>query len=37
MPIILPVTEVRNRLSALLDEVVSGNEPIFITRHGLRS
>jgi len=34
MPIILPVSEVRNRLSTLLDEVVSGNEPIFITRHG---
>lgn len=34
MPIILPVTEIRNRLSALLDEVVSDNEPVFITKHG---
>ncbi|MCZ6681353.1 MAG: type II toxin-antitoxin system Phd/YefM family antitoxin [Candidatus Poribacteria bacterium] len=34
MPIILPVTEIRNRLSALLDEVASNNEPVFITKHG---
>jgi prevent-host-death family protein len=34
MPIILPVTEIRNRLSALLDDVASNNEPVFITKHG---
>ncbi len=34
MPIILPVAEVRERLSALLDKVASDNEPVFITRHG---
>jgi prevent-host-death family protein len=34
MPMILPVTEIRNRLSALLDEVASDNEPVFITKHG---
>lgn len=34
MPIILPVTEVRNRLRALLDEVTAENEPVFITKHG---
>ncbi|HID87754.1 MAG TPA: type II toxin-antitoxin system Phd/YefM family antitoxin [Anaerolineae bacterium] len=34
MPLILPVTEVRDRLSAILDQVASDNEPVFITRHG---
>lgn len=34
MPIILPATEVRERLSAILDQVASDGEPIFITRHG---
>ena len=34
MPTIIPVTEVRERLSALLDQVTSGDEPVFITRHG---
>ena len=34
MPMILPVTAVRERLSALLDQVTSNGEPIFITRQG---
>jgi prevent-host-death family protein len=34
MPIHLPITEVRNRLKAVLDTVRSDNEPVFITKHG---
>ncbi|MFQ5340293.1 MAG: type II toxin-antitoxin system Phd/YefM family antitoxin [Anaerolineae bacterium] len=34
MPTILPATEIRERLSAILDQVASDDEPIFITRHG---
>jgi prevent-host-death family protein len=34
MPDIFPVTEVRERLSAILDQIASDNGPVFITRHG---
>ena len=34
MPLIIPVTEVRERLNTLLDQVASNDEPIIITRRG---
>ncbi|MBU2610066.1 MAG: type II toxin-antitoxin system Phd/YefM family antitoxin [Chloroflexi bacterium] len=34
MPAIIPATEVRDRLSAILDQLENESEPIFITRHG---
>ena len=34
MVVVLPTTEMRERLSTVLDRIVSQGGPIFITRHG---
>lgn len=34
MPTILPVTEVRKRLTGVIERASSKGEPVFITRHG---
>ncbi len=34
MMLVLPTTELRGRLSAILDQVVSSQQPVFITRKG---
>jgi len=34
MTTILPVTELRERLSDVLEQVKAGTEPVFITKHG---
>lgn len=34
MPTILPITEVRQQLTGIIEQAISGDEPVFITRHG---